>query len=439
MGIALIKKINEKTPYWVKRPFAKMIRGKLIHNAVFLDEYEALDRFDDLSTEEQEKLQLETLKGILQHAYEHTQYYKQLFDEIGLHPMDINSVEDLQCVPVLTKALLTTNFESLQADDVSDAYLVTTGGTTGEPTRIQMAKDSIYKEWAFVYHYWSRYGYDFRSSKLATFRGVDLNGKISEINPLYGEIRMNPFLLSETNIEVYIDRIEKYGADFIYGYPSAVYNFCRIAKKKGICLRGRFKAAFLISENLYPFQEELIKQYLQCDIAIFYGHSERAVFAERGQSGYIFNKLYGVTEINSKGEPVVTGFINRKMPLIRYVVDDRVESIKDGGYHIIGHRDCDVLLGCNGEQISMAAINFHDDTFEGIEKYQFFQDEAGRCVLRIVSDQPVSEKTKEKIRNRVESKLGSGFACKVCQVADVALTSRGKYKMLIQNLNILDF
>lgn len=46
MGIALIKKLNEKTPYWVKAPFAKFIRGRLIKNKVFIEQYELLRLYD---------------------------------------------------------------------------------------------------------------------------------------------------------------------------------------------------------------------------------------------------------------------------------------------------------------------------------------------------------------------------------------------------------
>ena len=42
MNISLLKKINERMPYWMKKPFAKIIRNKLIKNKVFLEEYKSL-------------------------------------------------------------------------------------------------------------------------------------------------------------------------------------------------------------------------------------------------------------------------------------------------------------------------------------------------------------------------------------------------------------
>lgn len=436
MKIALLKKLNEEMPYWMKKPFAKIIRNKLISNPVFLAQYKELQCWDQLSSAEQNEYQLQLLRNCLEHAYSHTVYYRQLFNSVGFIPSQIKSVNDLKRIPVLTKKILKANYTDLQADDVSNSYLVTTGGTTGKPTKVQMARDAIYKEWAFVYHYWSKSGYDYCESRLATFRGVNLDGKISEINPLYTEIRLNPFLMNENNFENYLSDIEKFNANFIYGYPSAVYNFCRIANKKGINLSNRFRAALLISENLYPFQKKMIEDVLEAPIAMFYGHSERAVFGEQSENGYTFHKLYGVTEIDENGSLIVTGFINDKMPLVRYVVDDEIKTNPYGLFDIIGHRDCEVLYGENGEQISTAAINFHDDTFDGIDAYQFVQNIVGECEVHIVADHLLDKKKIELICDRVSGKLGTAIRCNVCQVNQISLSSRGKYRLLIQNCKV---
>lgn len=504
MKIAAIRKVNEKMPYWMKRPFAGFIRGKLIKNRTFLAQYQELEAADAMSVEEKERLQLEKLRQTLIHAYEHTAYYKELFDRQHFAPEMISSVEELEMLPILTKELLKEHYAELQADDIDDFYEVSTGGTTGAPTHVLMERTAIYREFAFVYHFWSKFGYDHTSSRLAAFRGVDLNNKLSEINPLYQEIRMNVFLMNRNNIREYVKRIDRYGAEFVYGYPSAVYNFCRLAREAGIALAGRFKAALLISENLYEFQEDEITATLGCPIAMFYGHSERAVFGERYGDGYIFNPLYGVTEISADNKPIVTGFINGKTPLIRYEVDDQVEPIKDsevnitdhctlnvvpiGGtlgedririieksvrqkfgaaltcevkvvselettargkyqmvirsgegvilppvYRIIGHRDREVLYGKDGEQISVAAINFHDKTFDEVAGYQFVQTEPGRCIINILPvGDALSDKQIKAIGRSVNGKFGAAIACDVQVVSQLELTLRGKYRMIIQ-------
>ena len=436
MGIAFLKKLNEKIPYWMKAPFARFIRKQLISNREFIDTYQFLVQADSMSDENKKEYQLSKLKAVLEHAYNHTVYYHRLLDEYHLDPSKFEKVEDLQKLPILTKEILKARLDDLMADDIDDFYLVTTGGSTGTPTKVQMEKKAIYREWAFIYHYWAKFGYDFNSSRLATFRGVDIGAKISEINPLYSEIRLNPFIMNSQNIGIYNKKINNYGADFIYGYPSAVYNYCRLSKMAGLNVKKKYKATLLISENLYPFQEELIQEVLDCPIVIFYGHSERAVFAEKYDAGYLFNPMYGITEIGPNSEPIVTGFINGKIPLIRYVVDDRVECTDEKAYKIIGHHNAEVLIGFNGEQVAMAAVNFHDDTFDGTTGYQFVQREVGKCLIRVTADSGLSDSKLKEISDRVQNKLGKGYSCEIKQVHKLERTKRGKYQMLIQMLHI---
>lgn len=431
MNIAKLKKINETIPGWMKRPFSALIRRQLIANKVFLQEYETLEEQQSLPMQSNDQQLLNRIKTCLVHAYEHTEYYHQLFDKIGLIPQRFESLDELKGIPELTKEQVALFFDELVSDDCDDFYEITTGGTSGKPTKILMERNAIYREWAFVYHYWAKFGYDFRKSRIATLRGVSFGDRFYEYNPLYSEIRLNPFVMSERNIERYVKKLRKYGASFLYGYPSAVCNFCRLCKNCRIDIRNQFLAIFLISENVYADQENIIRSVTDAPIAMFYGHSERAVFAERtAGGGYVFNLNYGYVEIEDNGTMRVTGFMNRKMPLIRYIVDDIAIQQDDRTFKIIGHHDRDVLYGRNGVQVSMAAMNFHDDSFAGVEAYQFVQDEIGTCRLNIMGNSHVNLNA---ISSSVRKKLGDEIRCQVVKVDSIEYTKRGKYQMLIQN------
>ena len=436
MNIAVIKKLNEDMPYWMKRPFAHIIRNRLIKNKIFLKQYELLERADGMSEQEISEFQMDELKKVLVHAYRHTAYYRELMDSCDFNPEAVRSPDDLKRLPVLTKELLKENYENLQADDINNFYDVRTGGTTGEPTHVLMEKDAIYREWAFTYHYWSKFGYDCRKSKLATLRGVDLHGKIYEINPLYQEIRFNIFRLNRDNVKEYIKRIESFGADFIYGYPSAVYNLCRLAKEAGIKLEHRFKAVLLISENLYDFQESEIKAVLACPIAMFYGHSERAVYAEKYDGGYTFQPLYGITEISDEGHPIVTGFINGKTPLIRYEVDDCVEPIEDERVSIVGHRNSEVVYGANGEQFRASALNFHGAISTRFPWFQFVQEVPGKVSLRVPTGYASQEELNH-ICTEIDSRSGGAIEVTIeimAESPEFCGGGRYKYKLLVQKI-----
>ena len=435
MGIALLKKINERLPDSIKMAAAPLIRSGLVKNDIFINQYRALEEAASLNEQELGKIQFHKLKAVLIHAYEHTGYYHNLFDQVKFNPYQFEEVEELRKIPLLTREIIESDFDALQADDISDFYIGETGGSTGKPLRVLLERSSIYKEKAFIYHFWSRYGYDYKTSRIATFRGVDFSGKISKTNPLYNEIILNPFVLSESNVNLYAQKIGRFGAEFIHGYPSAITNFCRLINKCGIEV-NRIKAVFLISESCSKSQKEIIEKTLDCPVAAFYGHTERAVFAE--QCGpdlvYEFNPLYGYTEFveRKEGNIVCTGFLNLKLPLIRYALDDHATDLGNHRYQIEGHHSGACLYGRNGEQITQTALNFHDDTFARVEGYQFYQDKRGYAECRVIADVILCEPDLEKIRRKLESKTGTGLMWTVRQVPRLELTDKGKFKMIIQ-------
>ena len=57
-----------------------------------------------MSREDMKKLQSERLVAQVKHVYENVKYYRDLMDEKGVKPEDINGIEDLCKLPFLSKA-----------------------------------------------------------------------------------------------------------------------------------------------------------------------------------------------------------------------------------------------------------------------------------------------------------------------------------------------
>ncbi|MDR2546885.1 MAG: hypothetical protein LBC96_05145 [Lachnospiraceae bacterium] len=441
MKSRLLKKLNTHLPAPIKRVLGTPIRRAFFRHLTFRGQLAELDYLETATNEEKRELQLTKLKQTLIHAYDHTRYYRKLFDKINFDPRTFSAFAEMEQIPLLTRSDIAAHFTELQADDVTDYYLSTSGGSGGAPMKILLSKESLYRERAFIYHYWSQHGYDFHKSKIASFRGgIDFGeDKIKRENPIYREIQLNPCLINEKTVMKYLAHIEQYGAEFLHGYPSALYSFCRFIAAAGIDLRGKFRAVFLISENIYPHQREQIEATLACPIAAFYGHTERAVFAEEAGSGYRFNDSYCYAETN--GESIITtGFINRKMPLIRYQTDDSAVSsgycAKEGVseiFHITGHRD-GVLYGKRGEIMSAASLYVHDDVLDHVANQQFVQDELGRVQMLICPQGSMSEVDRKAINDYYQAKLGSSLDIKVVIVDELHFTPRGKLSLIIQNV-----
>lgn len=433
MPARILKKLNSIIPDPLKMIAAPIIRKKLIGNEIFKQQYEELRAYERLSEDEKNKKQYLCLKKTLVHAYEHTVYYKKLFDECGFNPNKFTTIEQLDSISILTKQIIRNNWQYLQADDIVDYYYSTTGGSTGSPLKVSLDSESIYRERAFVYYFWSKYGYNYGSSKVASFRGTDFHGKNFKMNPVYDEVQCNPCNINEHTVEDYYNKIEQFGATFLHGFPSAIYSYSKFAEKAGLKIKGKYKAVFCISENLYDFQKQYIESTLDCPVAPFYGHTERAVFAEYLGNGYYFDRLYGYIELSKLNNIICTGFINRKMPLIRYVLDDT--AIDNGEhYEITGHRN-GFLYGINGEVISAAALEVHSTLLDKIASYQFRQDRKGEVEISYIPLDSIKNSDIESLRDLFQEKIGEAAHVTLKSVKELEHTNRGKCNLIIQNIH----
>jgi phenylacetate-CoA ligase len=63
----------------------------------------ALDPIETASQDELRGLQLDRLRSSARHAYDHVPHYRQAFEQRGVHPDDLRSLDDLARFPFLTK------------------------------------------------------------------------------------------------------------------------------------------------------------------------------------------------------------------------------------------------------------------------------------------------------------------------------------------------
>ena len=57
-----------------------------------------------LTTSELKEIQRKKLQRIIKHAYGNVNYYRRLFDSVGVKPEDIRTVDDLSKIPITTKS-----------------------------------------------------------------------------------------------------------------------------------------------------------------------------------------------------------------------------------------------------------------------------------------------------------------------------------------------
>ena len=112
------------------------------------DELEFIER---ASTDELRMLQQKRLQWSLAHAYENVPHYRKAFDDKGVHPRDLGTLEDLARFPFTVKSDLRDNYPfgmfAVPRDKVVRVHA--SSGTTGKPTVVGYTRNDI-EVWATV-------------------------------------------------------------------------------------------------------------------------------------------------------------------------------------------------------------------------------------------------------------------------------------------------
>ncbi len=108
-----------------------------------------LDAGETMEPEALRALQLERLQASLALAYERVPTYRTLFDQAGVHPRDVRSLEDLRHLPFTTKAELRAAYPfgmlAVPREQVSRVHA--SSGTTGQPTVVAYTAQDV-STWA---------------------------------------------------------------------------------------------------------------------------------------------------------------------------------------------------------------------------------------------------------------------------------------------------
>lgn len=95
-----------------------------------------LDPIETASRDEITDLQLNRMKKSLSHAYNNVTHYKNAFDEAGIHPDDLTSLDDLARFPFTVKQDLRDNYPfgmfAVPREQINRIHA--SSGTTGQPT-----------------------------------------------------------------------------------------------------------------------------------------------------------------------------------------------------------------------------------------------------------------------------------------------------------------
>jgi len=224
------------------------------------------------------ELQNEALCRLIAYCHEHVPYYSRLFRDMGLHPTDVRTVEDLSKLPLLEKETLRAQGEQLVSRKKVRWLLrkAHTSGTTGKPLTVYRDLDNVVYEYATLQRQWLWGGLR-RNDRIATLKGekrvpADRNKPpFWRYSPSERKLVMSSYHLSKRNAEAYVDALRKFRPMGLEGYPSSIYALARFMAEQGITIP--LKAVFTTSETLEPRQKQLIEEVFACRVFDYYGQA----------------------------------------------------------------------------------------------------------------------------------------------------------------------
>lgn len=455
-----VHKYYDRIPNWVLRGMSSLyyaIPESKRYGGDFAATRKLLEETEFSSREKIEEMVNERFLHILREAWEHVPFYRDRYQQYGLEPGDIKDVRDIVKLPVIDKEEVRSHLQEMISDKYNPSQLMylTTSGSTGNPLGFYQPKAMVMIEWAYVMHIWKRAGCMSSSSRLI-LRGKKLhdntNGQPYFYDPLRRELSCDVFQLTEKNLEIYCQAIEKFQPEFIHGYMSAIMILAKYVETRG--LKHHFHGILAVSETVYPDQRVYVEKVFETRVFSFYGHSERLVIAGECEksSCYHVEPLYGYCELlntqlktDEVGEIVATGFLNETMPLIRYRTGDTASwnhEICSCGRQSLrlncvqGRWEQDFIVNKDGALISMAALNIHSNALDRVIRYKLVQYEPGIVEMLILPRQDYHAEESEAIKKVLERNTQGTVRFDLRVVDDLPVMKNGKYKMVEQHLDI---
>jgi phenylacetate-CoA ligase len=415
---------------------------------------ELLSESERYPADEIRKYQTRKMVELIGHAIHTVPYYREYARNHSIRQSDIQCLEDIKKFPILRKESIRSQPEKFLSDDFRQKRKLIklgTSGTTGTPLTVFCDRDSRTFHYAFFSRLRSWFGLKPRSRRVTLFGRIII---LPEQNrpPFWrydfaqNNLLMSSYHLSESNLHHYHRKLRIYEPEEVIAYPSSVYHLARYIKDKRL-EPLKPKVVITTAETLLQYQKETIKAAFDAPLVNQYGCTEMSFFASSCEHGTMhLHPEHGIVETvdensnNITGEPgrlIVTGFINRAMPLIRYDIGDLVTlADKAGGTCECGRafpiikqvegRIDDILYRRDGTPVGRL-----DPVFKGgshIIAAKIVQKKTGDVQVLVQPSKDFNESTRTWLVYELSKRMGERIEIEVKMVDDIPKEKNAKFK-----------
>ena len=374
-------------------------------NNPFFDE-----KMETMTRAQIEALQLERLQATVQHCM-NSPFYKKRFEEAGLKPEDIKTLDDIRRIPFTTKQDLrdTYPFGMASVPLRECTRLHSSSGTTGTPTVILHTQKDL-EEWAaqVARNLWmvglrpddvfqNSSGYGMFTGGLGFQYGAERLGMLTIPAAAGNSIRQIKF-------------ITDFGTTALHAVPSYVTRLYEVMQSMGVDPRRdtKLKVLAIGAEPHSEEQRRRIEEMMGVKAYNSFGMSEMCGpgvgFECQEQNGLHFWEDYYIVEIvdpetlepvpdGEVGELVLTSLCREAMPLLRYRTRDLTRVLGRTCSCGRNHVRIDRMRGRSDDMMVLRGVNIFPIQIEKI--LMTFPELASNYLITLTTDEDNDNMTVE--------------------------------------------
>lgn len=387
----VINKIGKMSPYLLRKLLVH-IPFNFRYGSVYSEFVRKVKESKNWSEEELESYIVTNFDRIFQHS-KRFKLYKDKYEKSGVLDLQVKSLNDIKKIPILTRDEIREG-----VSDFKGFYYESTGGTTGNPLQLYLDKNAWAREWAHYHSIWGEVGYKHTDAKFVLKR-QNAKDKFIRYNFAHNDYIVNPYKMTNNNIDEFFHILTTRNVKYFHGYPSAINDFLKdlerkISREQKEILQKQIVCCFYCSEYPLPHIVDYLKNEWGIDFISYYGHTEVCVLAAaiKNELEYLPLHTYGYVEIEDT-MLLGTSYHNFDMPLIRYNTDDLVcaKRYTNGivkSFKIEQGRIIDVIYDKNDLKITIHRLimGASNKIFNHVNYIQVFQEKKGFITFLISQD-----------------------------------------------------
>lgn len=398
---------------WFEAYFATMPLHKWLIRRRARELYLELRRTERLPAPAVAELQLQKLQRLVQHAFVHVPYYREVMNDRGVRPEDVKTLEDLRLLPLLSKDDVRRHLHfGLFADNhrKRDMHRISTSGSTGEPFVTYADRHQLEMRFATTLRAleWTGWRMGDRQARLwhqtlGMSRSQVLRERVDAF--FMRRLFIPAYEIGPANIETFIGQVRDHLPVLVDGYAESL-NFLATYIVEGGQPGFSPRAVMSSAQSLPDTVRRTIEEGLHTRVFDKYGSREFSGIAYQCESStdhHVMDESY-IVELLVDGRPAnpgeigevaITDLNNFSVPLIRYRIGDLATAVDNDvacpcgrGLSRIGRiegRTAAIVHSADGTWLPGTFFShFFKDYEYSVRFFQIHQERKGEFTLQIV-------------------------------------------------------